>query len=180
MRSGLENSGVVTMPVSGAYQAPGRMSMSTLVPYFNVPIDAIMVESQAWTRTGSEPWRATSGEQPSYASVVGVSYTDWFRTLGDPVVTDLGDTYRVTVGTAPADLARPPATPRRWSAGMPVDVSSGVTHTVLSIDKATNYLTAMQIDLTLPVPDLATNMVVTLHLSFSDFDSAGVDIRPPV
>jgi hypothetical protein len=172
----------MTMPMSGAYQAPDRMMMSVQMPQAGMSMEMIMVSGQMWMRMGQGAWRAQRVSPDMTASPMGMSHADWFRDLLDVAIADAGSSYRVTatVDVAQAMNAGYSSALGPGMAGMPIDMSAVSSQVTLQIDKATNYITSMQMDITMPVPDMATTMDITMQMGFSDFNSLVAEILPPV
>ncbi len=171
----------MNMPMSGAYQAPDRMMMTVQMPDLGTSMEVVMVEGEVWTRTGRGPWKVTPASSDAYASPLGMSHADWVASLIDPVVTDLGSTYRVSAGMDVSDALKAGFTGASGPGGSPgIDVSGTNAKIALTIDKATNYMVSMQMDLALPMPAYSASMALTMNINFSDFNSMAVDILPPV
>ena len=166
----------LTLPLSGAYQAPDRMSMTMQMPGGGSSIDLVMVGSQVWMRTGQGTWKPQEARGGS-ATVVGMSHAEWFSGFTDPVMTDVGTAYRITAGVDLSDAVR--AGYGSQSSGGLLDLSSSAQQITLTIDKATSYMTAMQLELALPIPELSATIAATMNVTFSDFNNAGVDILAP-
>lgn len=145
----------MNMPMSGAYQAPDRMMMTVQMPDLGSSMDVVMVGGLVWTRTGRGPWKAAPASSAAYASPLGMSHADWVASLIDPVAIDLGSSYRVSAGMDVSDALRAGYTgaagPGRSTAG--IDFSGTSAKIALTIDKATNYIVSMQMDLAFPMPD---------------------------
>jgi len=173
----------MNLPMSGAYQAPDRMSMSVQMPRMGTSMDMIMVGGQMWMRNGQGEWKAQRMSEGAYASPLGMSHADWFRDFTDVNVTDLGAAYRVA---AIVDVSQALSAgysgalgPGR-SGAMPFDMSAAGSQVTLTIDKASSYMVSMQLELSMPMPDLAASMTMTMNLTFSDFNGMAVEILPPV
>jgi hypothetical protein len=172
----------MSMPMSGAYQAPDRLTMSFQMPQAGGSMDMIMISGQMWMRTGQGPWRAQRVSSDAYASPLGKSHAEWFRDLTDVAISDVGGAYRVT---ATMDVAQAMSAGYSSALGpgagsLPIDLSTAGAQVTLTIDKATSYIVSMKLDMTMPVPDLAATMVMTMNMNFSDFDSLAAEILPPV
>lgn len=172
----------MSMPMSGAYQAPDRMTMSVQMPQAGGSMDMIMVGAQMWMRTGQGAWRVQRTSAATSASPLGKTHEEWFRDLMDVAITDAGAAYRVTatMDVAQAMSAGYASAFGPGMSGLPTDPSAVSSQVALTIDKATSYIVSMQMDITMPVPDLAASMLMTMNMSFSDFNNMAAEIMPPV
>jgi hypothetical protein len=168
----------MSMPMSGAYQAPNRVSMSAQVPEVGVSMEMIIVGDRAWLREGQSAWRAQPVPAGSQASPFGVTHADWFRDFPNAQLTDLGSTYRITSTLDAAQaLSSGGYSSTLGSSALPFDFS-GPASVAVTIDKATNYLTSMQMELSMTVDTAEISM--TMNLTFTDFNSLAIEILPPV
>jgi hypothetical protein len=172
----------VSMPMSGAYQAPDRMTMSVQIPQAGGSMEKIMVGQQVWMRLGQGGWQVQRAPADSQANPLGKTHADWFHDLTDVAVIDTGSAYRVTA-TVDVAQALSMGYASAFSAGrtgLPIDPNAIGSQVALTIDKATSYITSMRMDVTMPVPDLSANMVMTMNMDFSDFNNVATEILPPV
>lgn len=171
---------VMSMPMSGSYQAPDRMTMTVDMPDMGTSMDMVMVGEQIWMRTGRGAWLAAPARD-AYASPLGMSHAQWVGGFINLVVTDLGDAYRVSAGLDVSDALK-----AGFNATASPDLAdtvdfTGVTAQIsLTIDKATNYMTAMQMDLPMPMPRYSLIVNTTMYMNFADFNNMAVDIIAPV
>ena len=180
--SAANGSTAMNMPMSGAYQAPDRMMMAVQMPDLGTSMEVVMVGGQVWKRTGRGPWKATPASSDAYASPLGMSHADWVASVTEPAVTDLGSSYRIDAGMDVSDALKAGFTgatgPGRSNAS--VDFSGTSAKIALTIDKTTNYMMSMQMDLAFPMPDYSATMTMAMSISFAEFNSMAVDILPPV
>jgi hypothetical protein len=171
---------VLSMPMSGSYQAPDRMTMTVDMPDMGTSMDMITVGGQIWTRTGQGPWLAAPARD-AYASPLGMSHAEWVGGFINPVVTDRGDTYRVTAGLDASDALKAgfnaTASP---DVADTVDFSGVIAQVSLTIDKATSYMVSMQMDLPMPMPRYSLTINTTTNMTFADFNNMAVEIIAPV
>ena len=171
----------MSIPMSGTYQAPDRMQMQMQMPDMGTSMEMIMVGGQVWTRSGQGAWQSKAAERDGYASPLGMSHSDWFSGFSNPVITYIGNAYRITAeldisATLGAGYAGPlgPGT-----AGSSVDTSGVPAEVTLTIDKATSYMTSMRMHLAIPAPDRSTTISMTMNMSFTDFNAVAGEILPP-
>ena len=170
----------ISMPMSGAYQAPDRMTMNVQVPDMSTSMDMVMVGGQVWMRSGAGLWKASPAGD-AYASPLGMNHQDWVNGLTDVAATDLGNTYRAsgTMDISDALKAGYSGAGLSGRTRTAVDFSGSTAQIVLTIDKATNYMVAMQMDLAMPLPDFSAAMSMTMNMSFTDFNGVAEEIRAP-
>jgi hypothetical protein len=172
----------MSMPMSGAYQAPDRMTMSVQMPQAGMSMDMIMVGGQMWMRMGQGAWRAQRVPRDAAANPMGMSHADWYRDLMEISIADAGSAYRVTAAmdVAQAMNAGYSSAFSTGMSGLPIDTSAVSSQVTLTIDKTTSYIVSMQMDISMPVPDLATTMDMSMTMAFSDFNVRAAEILPPV
>jgi len=170
------------MPLSGAYQAPDRMTMSIEMAELGTSVDMVMVGGQVWIRTGRGPWQTSRLAADELARPLGMTHADWVAGLTDPVVRDLGSAYEVSAGMDVSNALRAGFMSAAGSERLAssVDFTAATAQIALTIDKATNYMTSMQMDLSFPMPAYGADMTMTTTMDFTDFNAMGVEISAPM
>lgn len=186
----------VAMPILADYQAPDRFRFAVDVAMMGLSIEGIVIGDQVWTRVGEEQWESMSpgqlGAPIDPASFAGFRNAEFVRYLLSPTLSDLGASYRVS-----GDLDVVGALGAGGGMGallgdpmgmMSMDLSGITARITATINKSSLYMETMEMEMAMAMPALETgaggqmagNLSVTISITFSDFNSPAIDIRPPL
>ncbi len=198
----------VQMTMGGEYRAPDRLRMtmdlgnllgSLADPTMTGPMEMIIIGDDAWMRAGSQPWEPLAGGMGMGMSRSGsvsnvADFQRHIREMGryipNAILVETPAGYEVRgdldLNTAMADgmemysmmgmdmptSSMPPSTTEMFE-----NMTARFTAT---INRSTLYMEGVRITMDMPEPRGSGSMVMTLDFTFSDYNSPGIVIEPPM
>jgi hypothetical protein len=197
----------MTMGMAGEYRAPDRMHMTIDLgslmgavadPSLTGPMEMVIVGDNAWMRIGSQPWESAAGGMGTGMSRSGMMspaylnrhISEMGRYIPNAVLVETGGVYQIR-GDLDLNAAMADGMEMAAMMGMDVPTSSmppsamqmfeNMTARVsASINRSTMFMEGMQITMNMPEPRGSGEMVMTLDVAFTDYNSPSIQIQPPL
>jgi hypothetical protein len=102
----------------------------------------------------------------------------------NPTVIDTGDSYRLSgdldLASAMADGASAASMVPGGMSSFPADLGAATARVTLIIDKATGFMSEMEMNMAFPMAEMGGDMSLRLNMGFSGFDDPTIVIEPPM